>query len=384
MPDPVPSGFDRADGLAGRVGTPTPDGAIIVSSGDGIVTIDGIPFEEEPDSPEIERAEQATITHRFRMSWTEALNRVSFIGRGSYLQDSYGNIYFVLSVRIQRQPGGWATMIVTAEAKTFDSPPDEFSCVPVELGLNIIKHPRYFRAFLGDGPGSETERKNQMVIRLLQDYFENTNAQFRDSLLWMLYTSLGVDDGFPEDTQPPKYDPEGGDGNGAWRDDAAFVSGTDMAKAAAMEIIMKYWRGEETPYIVGYQITWSQYFFTPPPIYPGGIIEDPMTQAVPQLPDYFWSRTFPPSSASIFDFFVSSNPQSYSSDGTRAGSLNISWLRKADSIDYQRTWFRVERTWFGSAIGFWDAQLYTQDDAPQEFDDYDIAEVTAKYTIDPP
>jgi hypothetical protein len=132
-----------------------------------------------------------------------------------------------------------------------------------------------------------------------------------------------------------------------------------------MEIIIKYWRGEETPYVVGYEMTWSQYYFVSPWLNPGGYVEDPMTQSTPQLPEYFYSRVFPPNgSYTIFDYLPYINPQCYSSDGTYAGSVNISWLRKADQVEYQRTWFRITRTWIGSPVGFWDSDLYTTNNRP--------------------
>jgi len=343
------------------IGTPTPDGAILVQSGGQTITIDGIPFEEEPDSPEIERAEQATFTHRFRMSWLEAITRIGFIGRGSFLTDTNGFIYFVLSVSIQRQTGGWAIMRVVTESKSFDTPPDDFSIVPVELGVHIIKHPRYFYAFLGDGYGSITEQQNQMVIRLLQDYFDNANAQFRDAIVELLKASMNSDAG--EGEQKPEYD-DGFDEN-------AKVSGTNLAKRAALEIITKYWRGTETPYLIGYQVTWTQYYFRPTVLNPGGYIEDPFYEASPQVPDYFFSTEFPPNPGlTILDEITWFNPQAYSQDGIRGGPLNISWLRKADQIEYQRTWFKVERTWIGSPVGFWDDQLYTQENRPTAPQDY--------------
>ncbi|WP_155459429.1 hypothetical protein, partial [Streptococcus pneumoniae] len=70
------------------------------------------------------------------------------------MEDSYGFLYKVLSARAQRSKGEQGTLTLVLEAASFDSPPDEFNIVPVELGLNIIKHPRYFHAFLGDGYGS--------------------------------------------------------------------------------------------------------------------------------------------------------------------------------------------------------------------------------------
>lgn len=366
MPD-ITHGFDRGDGLAGRLGTPTPEGAILVQSANGATTVPEIAIEEYPDSPEIERAEQATITHRFRMSWEECLSRINFLGRGNTYQDSYGNLYLVLSAKIQHEEGGTGTLTVVSEAKSFDSPPDDFSIVPVELGINIIKHPRYFYAFLGEGYGSVTEQQNQMVIRLLQDYFENTSAVYRDAIIKLLDASKGANAG--NGTQPPE--PTGVNTVAGFYPATALVAGTDMAKRAAAEIVMKYWRGEETPYIVGWQITWSQYYFRPPYMNAGGIMENPITEAVPQLPEYFYSAAFPPDgNDTILDFVAWWNPQSYSDDGTSNGDLSISWLRKADEVEFQRTWFKITRTWIGSPVGFWDYQLYTQNNRPSSPDDY--------------
>lgn len=368
MPD-LPYGFDRADGLSARLGTPTDTSAILVKGPDGVLTsIDSIPIEELPDSPEIERAEQATITHTFRMSWSEALNYIGILGRGLLVEDSFGNVYLILSVNLRHEQAGTGLFTVVMESKSFDSPPDEFSIVPVELGVNIIKHPRYFYAFFGDGYGSTTELNNQMVIRLLQDYFDTPSANYRDAIIEMLKKSEGYDSGDGAEGQPPpwnkttqSYDP------------SAKVAGTTMAKRAAQEIVQKYWRGEETPYLVGYEITFSQYFFVPPTLNPGGYVEDPMTEASPQLPEYFFSRVYPwDPTKTIFDYIPVYNPQCYSSDGTPDGSVNISWLRKADQVEFQRTWFRRTSTWIGSPVGFWDVDLYNRDSRPLVPGDYRV------------
>lgn len=362
MPD-LPAGFDRADGLNGRLGTPTPAGAINADTVNGTGSVDDIPIEELPDSPTMERAEQATFTHRFRMSLVEATNRLLGLGMGTIRVDSYGNLFKVLSATITPERGGTAILTVIEEAASFDSPPDDFSIEPVELGVNIIKYPRYFYAFLGDGQGSETELQNQMVIRLLQDYMENSSAPFRNALTTLLEDSIGSQAG--TGPQPPPWSSD----SQAYPD-TAQVSGTDMAKYAALEIIQKFWRGEETPYLVGYQIKWKQYYFRPPMIDPGGRIEDPMLDAVPQLPAYFWSPDFPPSDVTIFDNFPIYNPQCYSDDGTRAGVKSISWLRKSDEIVYQRTWFEITRTWIGSPFGNWDADLYAALERPMTPSDW--------------
>ncbi len=367
MPD-VPYGFDRADGLDGRLGTATPEGSIQVQSTTGVINIDEMPLEELPDSPEVERAEQATITHTYRTSWSEGLNYIGFLGRGVVVSDSFDNVYLILSSSLRHEQGGTALLTIVMEAKSFDPPPEEFSVVPVELGVNIMKHPRYFYAFFGDGYGSTTEQQNQMVIRLLQDYFENTSANYRDAIIRMLKTSIPYPDGDGYSPQPPEWDRAAEDYVDS---DTAFVQGTAMAKRAALEIVQKYWRGEETPYVVGYEVTWSQYVFVPPDINPGGFVENPMTEANPQLPAYFFSDTEPPDPANtIFDFLSTWNPQCYSVNGLPGGTINISWLRKSDQVEYQRTWFRITRTWIGSPVGFWDEQLYTRDQRPQVSGDY--------------
>lgn len=361
----LPFGFDRADGVTvlpggGTMGTATPSGSIIALAAGGVTTLANMPIEELPESPEIERAEQATITKTFRMSWSECLNRINFLGRGSLVVDTYGNSYLVLSASIHHEEAGTGLMTVVMEAKTFDSPPDEFSIVPVELGVNIIKHPRYFYAFMGDGYGSTTEYQNQMVIRLLQNYMDSPSANYRNAIIRILYNSLDCAAGVG--VQPPRWNE---DTESYFNYATSKVSGTNAAKRAAMEIIIKYWRGEETPYMVGYEMTWSQYYFVSPWLNPGGYVEDPMTQSTPQLPEYFYSRVFPPNgSYTIFDFLPYINPQCYSADGTYAGSVNISWLRKADQVEYQRTWFRITRTWIGSPVGFWDSDLYTTNNRP--------------------
>jgi hypothetical protein len=143
-----------------------------------------------------------------------------------------------------------------------------------------------------------------------------------------------------------------------------------IALGAAQEIIMKLWRLEDTPLLNGFEITWSEYYFRPPPINGGSYIENPAA-ATPPLPDYFLSTAYPPNSVNtIFDNMAQWNPQCFSSTGNANGSVNISWLRDADSIEYQRTWFKVTRKWLGAPIGAWDAEIYTTESRPKYATDY--------------
>ena len=382
-PDPLPSFWDRADGETVPIGDPTPAGAVVIDSSDGPDT--DITIQEHPDSPTMERAEQCTITHKFDMSWAEAKNRIQYYGRGTPLVDTDGNNSIVLSAVIQHQKGEAATLEIVSVSTDFDPPPDKLEIVPVELGINILKYPRYFYAFNPtedmDANYEENIVKNQEVIRALQNYFENTTPAYRESLIFQLYFSLGspgIADGqvvHPGDAVNIDIDTNTvipGTPTGNYQT-ITPIAGTDMAKRAAMEIIQKYWKNEETPYITAYQLTYTSFGYLPFMINPGGYVEDPIYGATPQLPDYlidpnpFGDNDLP---ANIFDWMASINPQCFSSDGTFEGDVVFSCLRKADQQEYNLPLFKIDRTWLVSAIGTWDAQLYNQLDRPKVPDDY--------------
>ena len=344
----LPSGLDRADGEGGRPGVPSAAGQVITDSGGEAAAR----WSEMPDSPEIERAEQGTIVHRYRGSYAEAVARINVTGRGLVRTDSYGIKTKLLSCTMKRLDGVNAELTTVEEGVSFDPPPDEFSIEPVELGNSILYHPRYFYALQGDNPTDNV--RNQAVIRKLQDYFENSSPPLRHSAAAMIDASVGFPAG-----------------------DSTHISGTDLAKRAALEIIQKWWKGVEVPYVTGWHVEWSQFYYHAMPLNPGGYEEDPMTEAVPALPDYFWSPTDPPSTATIFELMAATNPQAYSDDGTASGETRISWLRKADRMVRQRTWFRVDRTWIGSPVGFWDEQLYSASRRPSAPGDYLVTNVTS-------
>ena len=393
----IPCGLDRADGLAGpdgnvRLGTKSESDQIKVTSKKG-TGIANLPIEEEADSPYVEMGEQDTIKHRLRMSWDEAVTRGLALRRGVIRTDSSNNYMKLLSCSYQRQPGGKATLETVEECMNGDTPPDRFECVPVELGLHIIKHPRYIDAFLGNpwipaslatgdtvgGFGSVTEMKNQMVIRLLQDYMENTSAPWRNAILELLFNSLGSESG--SGAQPPQFDPtlevdvDGTTITGNYPG-SGKVAGTNMAKAAACEIVVKYWRGEEVPSLVGFQVTWTTYSWTPLPYNPGGYLENPITEG--GLPDFLWDTQFPPAhyhaySSSMFHAVGWFNPQCYSQGGVQESGVSgnaISWRREADQVVRERTFFGTQRRWVGSSIGHWDPQLYTQASRPRIYQNY--------------
>src|SRR6266446_3298590 len=130
-----PSGIDRADGTHG-VGTSTP--------GEGILTSKPFFFEEDAASPEIERGEQGTLTHKFRCDVNTGLVMIQGLTRGRILTDSFGNVTKVLTTRLIRAKGDYYDLIVTAESLSFDTPPDGFRVQTIEQNFPLEKHPKYY------------------------------------------------------------------------------------------------------------------------------------------------------------------------------------------------------------------------------------------------
>lgn len=408
MPE-IPSCFDRCDGLDGRPGTPAAAGQV-TTSGPGSTST--VPIDERGDSPTIERAEQATITKNLTMSWDEAATRILFMGRGTTQTDSLGLKTKILSTEIQHQHGKYATMRIVSEGKNFDNPPDELEITPVALDIDIIKHPRYaFNLLPNSGDTATQKQAKQTIIRAIQAYRDAPVAPDDTTLLGFLSLSTGGGqnatlaglalkkivisvpntnfNAAQKSTKPPP--PEAGytvaSPPPAWAStgDAnpvyfyTYYNGTgdsviDLAIAAANEILSKIWRQQDTPYIVGFKIVWSSYFFKQRPINPGGYIENPITEANPQLPDYLWSTDDPPSTNTIFDWIAIYNPQCYSTNGqipTAPGAnYSISWLRQADDRDYQRTWYKHVRTWIGAPYGYWDTEMYNRSARPSTIGEY--------------
>ena len=384
MSDPngqLPAGPDRADGSEGQFGVASDANQTVINDSQGNNTFE---INELPDSPQFELAEQETCVHTWRMSYDEAITRKEYYGRGTVLEDSNGDYWRVLSCSIKTQAGYAKPVLfsVASESLSSNLPPDRFSINPVELGINIIKYPRYFYAFnpieSQDASWATNQVLNEQVIRVLQNYFENTTSQYRDALILQLSNSIGypgtVVNGVAIPAANIQIDLATGLASGSpsipgW---ITPICGTDLAKAAGMEIIQKYWKNEETPYIVGWQIDWYSYSYLPQYLNPGGYLEDPILDANPQLPDDFWSTTGQDANT-IFDYITQYNPQCYSQDGTTGGPLVISWLRKADQVDQtQRTWEIIHRQWVGTPIGFWDADLYNESNRPSVYTDYNI------------
>ena len=404
----LPWGFNRGDGTtalpafpigspdSGTFGTPAdPDSVVTTASPQFLAGGD-----ELPDSPTIERAEQATIMHRERMTWANGLAYITVLARGTIVEDSYGNIYRLLSSTLQSENGNTAILTTTCESVSFDNPPDDFQVNSVDLGVDLLKHPRYFYA-LFPNPSTDSiiqQQVKQAIIRAIQAY--------RDSPFYPTPGNLAMPSGTIQETivqmvnlqkinytiPNPAYQATiaatailgPGVTAASAQNPQYLVAAYDntanpdpvigLALAAAGELIGKLWRMEDTPYLAGIELKWSQYWFLPPIFNLGSYLEDP-TQIVPNYfmqPDRPLGELPPTAGGSwpvagadnIFKLNGSINPQDFSANGQFGGATNISWLRKADEIDYQRTWFKITHTWIGSPVGYFDPQLYSAGNRP--------------------
>src|ERR1043165_4269382 len=96
-----PNGVDRADGSrtdesGNSIGTANPPGTVMVNNQTSAID-DRFIFEELPDSPEIERAEQGTIQHRFKCDPETGLELLKGLGRGRFMTDTADNTTRVVS-----------------------------------------------------------------------------------------------------------------------------------------------------------------------------------------------------------------------------------------------------------------------------------------------
>lgn len=425
MPDPLPPlpvFWSRADGLDGNLGTANADGQLIIQGPNGATDY---VLQESVDSPRFERAEQGTVTKKFTdIPYVDSCTYMAGLARGTIQVDNSRPdlgapfIFRILSSEQQMQSGNKATISIVSESLSFDTPPDEFQVVPIELGIDILRHPRYRLALdptitdesntvpvSGDGEFQVSiSTVKQAIIRAIQTYrdsavfpsADNLNGLFQNNVVTnfnqntvsVLFPSPIYDPSAPvaDPTQVPP--PVIWDGTAAneptdptvryWIVNVDVTDpGIQFALAAAKEIIQKIWRMEDTPLLTGFEVTWSAYYPRPPILNPGSYIENPMTEANPALPDYFWATPGsiewtppregsptpqgPNGEASIFDSMADINPQCYADDD---GLTSISWLRKADEFEFNRCWFRVTRKWLGAPIGNWDLDLYNTTPRP--------------------
>ena len=445
----LPVGIDFADGVtllpvqpSGAIGTPSVVGTKLPTADINIFSNNAgqITHEEPPGSPEIERAEQCTCSHTLVMSWNDAMQYWAQLPRGTIVTDSGANVWRVLSCKIKNMSATRGELSYVMESISFDSPPDDFQLNDVSLDFNIIKHPRYAWALnpyvtdsstftkVGDTKIYYTDIK-ESIIRMIQNYIDSPSypsaAQVQGLIQSNILSSLnpnGATGNILVNVTNPNYvqpsgntspsKPQSWDGTNAQL--ATIPTSTQVlivsvpynpvntgdpiviAVAAAKELISKLWRQEDTPYIAGYEVVWTQYFFQPVFLNPGGYVEDPRDWVPSYFMNPYASGVIPRANQirvgpvggigrvgnsdivaaggvageSIFDYLTSINPQCYSVDGTYGGQLSMSCLRKSDKYDYERTWFKIPHSWLCAPIGKWDADLYNQNKRPSVSTDY--------------
>ncbi|MDE2100801.1 MAG: hypothetical protein KGL39_26380 [Patescibacteria group bacterium] len=443
----VPVGTNFADGVMvlpaiggasypSIVGTPLPTADLQTWTIHG-KNVTGI--EEPPPYPIFERAEQATCQHKVLLSRGDALFFQGILGRGLVVTDTYGQVWKVLSSKSERSTHGMAWLEYVMESISFDSPPDDFSITPMSLDLNIIKHPRYAWALspyvsdnstyvtVGDTQIFYTQVK-ESIIRGIQNYIESpmyptTNiigGYFQDNVLAMCKDGkIVVSIPNPNYVAPNGY--SGPALESTWdgkNSSLANISTSvrtlkvtapaDLSNpsnpiaiglAAANELLTKLWRGEDTPYVPGYLMSWTQRFYHPIYINGGAYIEDPRNVVpyyflnpatstgsfVPRgnqgsfgpVPTVFGSNSDTwaaggSGSSTIFDALRYINPQCFTTNGIYGGPLSFSALRMADRYRYDRTIFEVQHQWQIAPVGRWDSDLFTKLNRPQLATDFGL------------
>ena len=397
----VRSGLSRNDGTNG-FGTATKPIQVAINDVTGPTTnIDIIPTQEADDSPTIERAEQCTVRHVYKGSYNNCIALLAIYGRGVLITDDFGNYYRVQSSGVQYQKPGRGILTITSLSISFDVPPDEVTWNSVKLGIDIMKHPRYFYALMptnqipnytGTNDTNAQIAAKQAIIRSIQAYRENPfipTAANLNNMTGLLHDNILanlVSGSFTVSVANPNYlpqypsttpDPVGKLYSGNPYPPAAAASGQPnptvyylsfntssvdpngkvaLALAAAKELVGKLWRMEDSPPISGIELSWSEYSFTPPLINLGGYVEDP-TLASPGLPDYYYLTT-PGGTQTIFDGLSQFNPQCYSVTGQYNGGTAISWLRDSDVLEsLQNVLWKITRKWLGAPIGAWDQDI---------------------------
>ncbi len=403
------------------VGTAPAPGSVIIhdTNGGGVITL-----QEDSDSPTIERGIQCTCQHKFTVDFSYGESLLSVIGMGTVVEDSFGNIWRVLTCSLQSGAGTQGKLITVSESVSFDLPPDEFQINSVDLGIDIIKHPRYFpNLYPKPGEfGTIIGQTKEAIIRGIQAYRDapffpsasqvsqfmsgqvqsNTQSALDNQQIVVTLPNTNFNPLFPVVPQwfidpsgyiqssssytfPPKATIPLIQSN----DQSIYVSVDNidldipeiaLAYAAASEIITKLWRMEDSPYFAGVEVKYSYYSFLPPLFNLGSYLEDPDYI----VPNYFLQpdrplTELPPRGGfgypvagtdNVFRLNASANPQDFSSDGTPFGDTEISWLRKSDEQVWERGLCKTTLTWVGSGLGFFDQQLYGASNRPSVPSDY--------------
>lgn len=341
MPTWPIAGFDRGLGQFGAgTGTPSPpsnvqlrtSGASLGFNPDGTAYL----FEEEIDSPQIDRGEQFTVKHRFKCDYYTGTQIIASLGRGDYQTDSGGNVFRVLSVGLDvdsATKGNTAILSTVSECVSAVVPPDEFSVDAVEFNPALFRHPIFSKTLNYNLPPTPTspnpspaELNGFQIISAIYNSV-NSGSLPSQSEFTSLLNPQNITDG--------------------------------SVRANASLLLQKLQKNEETFYLAGVKLNFTQFSFVPWDINPGGYIEDPF--ATSAIPPFFWSRNGD-GSDNVFNTLASQvNPQMYGNDTPGA----FIFLRLCDNQVFDRTFFKLTSSWIGGPSGsptlganYWDTDIY--------------------------
>lgn len=286
-----------------------------------------------PDSPQIEQGEHYTFVHRFKCDRINGNAILIGVPRGTVLGDSFGFKYKVLTSQYDQQKGDYGIVTITSECINVP-PEDEFHVETVEFNPSLFLHPRYQPVL--NYSAMDVTNKNLITGQSIIGWIKNA-AQM---------STVQGQTGF-----------------------ANMLSGSNITDPdvleLAQELFQKMQLGEDTFYLSGWRVYWSQYSTfcgstpvaagaLPNGLNPGGYLEDPTVEG--GLPYYFWSLDGTPGGKNTFSVTADKVNPDYYGNG-------LSWLRQADTIEYQRVWFKVTHSWIGGPLGVWDDDLYFDPDA---------------------
>jgi hypothetical protein len=233
------------------------------------------------------------------------------------------NVSRILSTTLQpigKTGGQICKLNVVSECMTFSTPPDEFDIDVVDLNPPAEKHPRY--------SGLTYTQRDNIRLQVVADSAD-VAQQFLNSINTSSYT-----------TNPNLLYPS-----------------TQNQYQQGLELMYKKQKGEDNFYLSGYKITYSQYFWQPVQINPGGYNENPFNV----IPSYYWLDY---NGVNIFSQTALKNPNIYlpnsllANPNTAQSLYGLSWLRLTDTLHQQRTWFKLTSTWQAGTLGTWDNEWY--------------------------
>jgi hypothetical protein len=201
---------------------------------------------------------------------------------------------------------------------TFAAPPEEFDIEVVELNPPAEKHPRY--------SGLTYIQRDNIRNQTVADSADVAQQWLNSVTSSCITTNPSI----------------------------SYPSALNQYQQG-LELMYKKQKGEDNFYLSGYKMIFSQYFWQPVDINPGGYIENPFLV----VPAYYWTDQ---NDNNIFSKTTQYNPNVYINNNNipnvYAATYGLSWLRQTDVLHQQRTWYKLTSTWVAGTLGMWDNEWY--------------------------